>query len=211
MGLLESRCQVLHPSVYFHIYCFTNHFIHPSVHLCKPIFLNFNFYLWTDLNKLSSSTACLSLSWVKTLLMTAGLSRGDGCPLNSFSADWAAATQLGGGGWIDKVGVQSLFPSPLSSPSWPANDACRWSGAPSTLMNCLAPWQGLSGPIGESAGSSGYCFEMYMREDVEFNKRKARCVYSKQHGLAVRRWHDLRANPAPTGCSRYREILTKHK
>lgn len=52
-------------------------------------------------------------------------------PLNSFSADWAAATQLGGGGWIDKVGVQALLPSPPSSPSLPADDACRWNGGTS--------------------------------------------------------------------------------
>lgn len=69
--------------------------------------------------------------------MTGG-PRGDhGRPLNSFSADWAAATQLGGGGWIDKVGVQALLPSPPSSPSLLDDHACRWSGgisAPQALL-----------------------------------------------------------------------------
>lgn len=84
--------------------------------------------------------------------MTGGLNGEDDCPLNSFSADWAAATQLGGGGSIDKVGVQSLFPSPLSSPSLPANDACRWSGAvfhvyelPRSIAKALRPRRKICG------------------------------------------------------------------
>lgn len=70
--------------------------------------------------------------------MTAGPRGEDERPLNSFSADWAAATQLGGGGWIDKVGVQALVPSPPSSPSLPADDACRWSGGTSPRSGIAA-------------------------------------------------------------------------
>lgn len=96
---LKDHCQIPY-SIHLSIFIFIVFPLTLSIHLficVNPFFLNFNFYLWTDLNKLSSSTPCLSLSWMKTLLMAGELKREDDDPLNSFSADWTGATQLVGG------------------------------------------------------------------------------------------------------------------
>ena len=92
-----------------------------------PFFKNFNSYLETDLNKLSSSTGGLSLSQMKTLLMAGWLTRDNRCPLNPSQMTRLQKLSCREGLRSMRSGVSHHGPSLTPLPIITAHHARSWS------------------------------------------------------------------------------------